>query len=153
MKVWRITDRRYADSAFTGAGAEQYGGRFNSVGRRVIYTAGSLSLAMLETLVQANDRGRLLGHVVLWTEVDQQEVAYLNESDLPSDWRVLPYRSATKEVGDQWLDRRESLVLGVPSVVVPQERNYLINPGHPAFSTLEFSRPVPAGCDPRLLGL
>ena len=151
MRLWRITDVLYAESAFSGAGAEKYGSRFNSAGNKVVYTAGSLSLAMLEVLVQANNRSRLRNHVFLWTEVSNSDILELPESELPEDWNALPCRSSTQRLGDDWLASRESLVLAVPSVIVPVERNYLINPEHPAFSSLEFSTPEPASFDPRLM--
>ncbi|MBO6576833.1 MAG: RES family NAD+ phosphorylase [Rhodothermales bacterium] len=151
MRIWRITAKAYATTAFSGLGAQRTGGRFNSVGRKVVYASGSLSLAMLEMLVQAGDRSRLLNHVVLWAALEEDDITRLAPSDLPSDWKALPYRSATQQVGDKWLDSLKSLALAVPSVIVPVEWNYLINPDHPDFSKLTPSPPAPAAFDPRLL--
>ena len=149
--LWRITPPQYAATAFSGIGAEQYGGRFNSRGRRVAYTSGSLSLALLELLVQAGDRRRIAHYQYRTALCDSAHIEILTLEALPEGWDGLPYSAVSQAVGDVWLDAAPSLVLRVPSVVVPEEFNYLINPLHPAYSTLKFTAPQSLRLDPRLV--
>ncbi len=150
LEAWRITPPQYADADFSGLGAEKIGGRFNSKGRRVVYTSGSLSLALLELLVQAGDRRRIRHYRCRSVTFHEQQVEMLDAGDLPEGWDVRPYTRVSQEVGDRWLEEERSLILRVPGVVVPQEYNYLINPLHPDFLDLTLSDPMPVPFDPRL---
>ena len=151
IKVWRITSEKYAESAFSGEGAETYGGRFNSVGTPVVYTSESLALATLEMLAKLNERRRLADRVCIPAVFDEDQVVVCKENDLPDVWDVRPYAPASQRIGDQWVADEESLVLRVPSVVVPREHNYLINPHHPDIGDLEIGEPEPLKPDPRIL--
>ena len=137
-------------TAFSGEGAEEYGGRFNSVGIPIVYTSESVSLATLELLAKAGGRQRLSGRVVLPVTFEESQGIALDEEDLPEGWDDRPYGPASQQVGDKWIQSEESLVLRVPSVVVPEEHNYLINPEHPEFEELEIGEPRPLNVDPRL---
>ena len=148
--AWRITPEKYADSAFSGEGAKEYGGRFNSVGTPVVYTSESISLATLELLAKAGRRQRLSDRIVLPVAFDESQVIAYEEKDLPEGWDARPYGPASQQVGDEWAQSEESLVLRIPSVVVPAEYNYLINPGPPEFEKLEIGEPRPLDPDPRL---
>ena len=150
ITAWRITSEKYADTAFSGEGAKEYGGRFNSVGMPVVYTSASISLATLELLAKAGGRQRLSGRVVLPVAFDEGQVIAYDAGDLPKGWDARPYGPASQQVGDEWIRSEKSLVLRVPSVVVPEEYNYLINPEHPDFGELEFGEPRPLDPDPRL---
>lgn len=149
ITAWRISPAEYRSTAFSGEGAKEYGGRFNSVGTPIIYTAGSLALAMLELLVRVNSRRRLQNRVCLPVQFRDTHVAE-QAAELPDDWDARPYTAASQQMGDAWIQSERSLVLRVPSVVVPQEPNYLINPRHPHFDELEFGDPTPLQLDPRL---
>ncbi len=148
--AWRITPEKYADTAFSGEGAKEYGGRFNSVGTPVVYTSESISLATLELLAKAGRRQRLSGRVVLPAAFDEKRVIAYEEEDLPEDWNERPPGPASQKIGDEWIESEASVVLKVPSVVVPPEYNYLINPGHPEFEEIEIGEPRPLNPDPRL---
>lgn len=150
MTAWRIVRSRHVATAFSGIGAEQYGGRFNSIGRKLLYCAGSISLALLELLVQANRRERLTDYVCTSITFDDAAVEFVESESLPAGWNARPYERASQDFGDQWLDAQRSLVLSVPSIVNPYERNYLINPLHPRFKEIETGEPFPAPFDPRL---
>ncbi len=151
ITVWRIVDPRYAADAFSGAGAEQTGGRFNSPGRRIVYAAGSISLALLEMLVQANKRSRLSGHLCIPAAFDEGFIETAEKEDLPVDWDFRPYGYVSQVYGDDWIQGLRSLVLRVPSIVVPQEYNYLINPLHPDFGAVKIGAAFEAPFDPRLI--
>lgn len=139
---WRITQSRYADEgalgsgAFSGEGARRYGGRWNSRGTAVAYTAGSRSLALLEIIVHLEST-RLLGqYVLIPVTFELRHVETLAEDTLPADWRAHPAPSSTQDLGDEWARSARSPVLRVPSVVVPAEPNYVLNPHHGDFAAL-----------------
>jgi len=151
ITAWRITPARYKDAAFNGEGAKEYGGRFNRVGTPMVYTSESLALATLELLTKINSRSRAKGRVCLAVRLDEAQVFVRNEDDLPEGWDARPYGPTSQEIGDAWIRSQASLVLRVPSIVIPREHNYLINPRHPDASDLEIGDPEPLGLDPRIL--
>ena len=149
ITAWRITQAQYQDTAFSGEGARQYGGRFNSVGVPVVYTAESIALATLELLVRVNQRKHLKRYVRISARFSRDHVTV--PESLPAGWDAHPYSSASQAVGDKWAQGQQSLVLKVPSVVEPMESNYLINPLHPDYDALEIGDPTPLQLDARLL--
>jgi RES domain-containing protein len=150
ITAWRITSEKHVGTAFSSEGAEEYGGRFNSVGIPIVYTSESVSLATLELLAKAGGRQRLSGRVVLPVTFEGSQGLALDEEDLPEGWDDRPHGPASQQVGDKWIQSKESLVLRVPSVVVPEEHNYLVNPEHSEFEELEIGEPRPLDVDPRL---
>lgn len=149
IEVWRIVKTRYADRAFDGEGARRSGGRWNSPGRPVVYTAATISLAVLEIFVHLKDREILSSYSVIPARVKEKHVEDLAE--LPAGWRSYPAPPELQMIGDEWLQSERSVVLRVPSVVVESESNYLINPLHSAFEQIEIGDPRPFVVDPRLL--
>jgi RES domain-containing protein len=152
---WRITQARYTGGpgggAFSGEGARRYGGRWNSRGTPVAYTAGSRSLALLEILVHLDSSRLLHRYVLLPIRFAAGHVEHLDAGDLPDDWRSHPAPASTQSLGDAWARETRSPVLQVPSVVVPSEPNYIINPLHPDFPELTIGTAEPLDVDPRLL--
>lgn len=133
-----------------GEGARRYGGRWNSVGRRAVYAAESRALAVLETLVHIEDEAALrAGFVLFELTIPDDAILYI-QGDLPKGWDSYPSNSVSRDIGDQWLDEASSLALAVPSVVIPREHNFLINPDHPGFSEIVVEGPFPLNIDPRL---
>lgn len=148
--VWRVVKRTHAATAFDGKGAQRFGGRWNSGGRRAIYVSASKSLALLELLVHLDVTQRLPRLVAFAFELDERLIERLPAEQLPPRWRTLSGRAATQQLGDEWLASGRTLALAVPSAIVPEESNYLLNPAHPAFARLTFGRPMPFLLDPRL---
>lgn len=148
--VWRLLTGRFAATAFSGEGARLYGGRWNSKGIPVVYTAGSQSLAVLEMLVQ-DDPLRARYIMIPATLPKAVKIERLTPGQLPAEWRTLAARDLTQAVGDEWLKRKSSAVLAVPSAVIPTETNYLINPLHPAFGQIEIGAPQDFFTDQRLI--
>ncbi len=148
ITVWRITQARHAKVAFSGEGARQHGGRFNSPGVPMVYTAGSRALATLELLVRLNHRRRMAPYV--WRSATFPSSLLLIPDTLPLEWDALPYGPSSQQWGDAWIRDQRSLVLQVPSVVEPTEANYLINPSHPAIDKLKVGPASPVELDPRL---
>lgn len=151
-RVWRIVKRRHAERAFDGAGARRTGGRWNSPGVAMVYTAESASLAVLEVLVHLGTASPLPAYALAEAELDDALVARLDESDLPPDWRASPPPAALRRLGDEWVASGRSAALAVPSVVIPWETNVLLNPAHPDFAGVRLGEPQPFEIDARLGG-
>jgi RES domain-containing protein len=149
---WRIVKTRFAERPFDGEGARLYGGRWNSVGVRMVYTAGSVSLAVLEMLVHLESSDLLPSYSLCAVHFDETVMIRLDRSRLPDNWRDSPAQPELLMIGDAWIAARSSAVLEVPSAVVESESNYLVNPGHPDFASLVIDPPHPFTFDPRLLG-
>lgn len=151
ITAWRISAARYRDTAFSDKGAKEYGGRWGSIGTPIVYTSASLALATLELLVRIGSRERLGERVCLPVTFRDEHIQVRTIGDLPDGWDVRPYTATSQAIGDRWVEAGASLVLHVPSVVVPTEYNYLINPRHPAFDEVEPGHPRLLQLDPRLL--
>jgi RES domain-containing protein len=148
---YRIVMRRYLASAWTGYGAEIYGGRWNHKGHAAIYLAGSVSLSMLETLVHIQDSSTLSEFELFQIEIDDHNIMLLQPQDWPTGWRSDPAPVATMDVGTEWLESASSVGLLVPSTLVPSEHNMLVNPRHKDFQIcLSSVKPLPFTFDPRL---
>jgi RES domain-containing protein len=152
IHAWRITDQKYADSAFSGEGARLWGGRFNSPGTPAVYASGSLSLALLEILVQTNDRSNLENKVLVRAEIAATFIQSPSTNELPVHWNHIPVSKASQRYGDRWIDDKTTPVLRIPSVVVPMEYNFVINPKHQDFNQITLSSPCPLPLDPRFFG-
>ena len=149
MRVYRLTASRYADAAFSGEGARRVGGRWTPVGYPVVHTSNSIALAVLETLVHV-DASVMPVHRVIAVDVPESiPVTTITVADLPNDWRRTPPPSRLRELGKAWLDAGEVALMRVPSVIVPEEPNYLINPRHADFSRLAIHPPAPFEIDRR----
>jgi RES domain-containing protein len=151
--VWRIVQRKYVNEAFSGEGSAKHGARWNQKGTAVVYCSQSESLAQLEILVRTQRAKDLTLYVLIEARVPEELIETLPREDLPEDWNALPESNSTREVGTKWTTEKRSAVLSVPSVVIPSERNFLLNPEHPDFSKIEIGNPTPVGWDPRLLAL
>lgn len=140
MRVWRLTRKVHA--ALDGEGARSYGGRWNSPGQPVIYTANSAALAVLEVLVHLDLPLDMLPSDFHLMSIDLGE---LEIEELPAygTGDPLPF-------GDLWIAERRSPALRVPSVIVPEEWNLLVNPLHPAAGKIKVASMRPFRFDPRL---
>jgi RES domain-containing protein len=152
MIVWRIT--RQVHQALDGEGARVNGGRWNSAGRAVIYTSQSLSLAALEYLVHVDPLLAPSDLVAMEIEVpDERGLGAGAEADrFPADdWRAYPAPEWQAELGDTWLEDGTFLWLAVPSAIVPEEHNVLIDPRHARMREVRVLSTRPFGFDKRLL--
>ena len=148
--VWRICKKQFLRSAFSGEAAGANGGRWNSPGTPMVYTAFSQSLAALEILVHTADPSDLvdLDYVVVPVRVDDAMI--LDVPKLPTDWRAYPAPLSTMKLGDRWAAETMSLVLRVPSAIVNAESNFLLNPAHKDFGKLGIGKPRAFTFDRRL---
>ncbi len=139
--VWRIaTDTpTYGSDDLSGKGAEFTGGRWNKKGTPLLYTAGSIALACLETVVHLGGPSPLpLNRYLVKIEVpeDDWKARVIFDESSHVGWDALPEGLVSLEWGTNWARSLVSLLAQVPSVVVPEESNVLINPKHPAASKL-----------------
>lgn len=148
MRLFRIGDGRHP--IWDGTGAALVGGRWNSVGRPVIYASLSYSCALLEILAHANIGRVPTTHRFVIVEVPEAvSVERPVSGDLPEDWQADDSRSAAA-FGDRWLSEGRSAILIVPSVVARLDSNALVNPLHPDAGRLQPSDPEPVIWDRRL---
>jgi RES domain-containing protein len=120
-----------------GLGAKTVGGRWNSVGVAMVYTASSIALAALETVVHLGAGVFPMNRYIVGIEIPEPEFAKKKvaaDADLPPAWNSNPASFKSAAFGDKWARAGAELVLSVPSVIVPLERNYLLNPNHPAMA-------------------
>lgn len=116
----------------------------------MVYTAGSQSLAVLEMLVQ--DEPLRARYVMIPATVPKNlRIERITPDQLPPDWRGAAGREQLQATGTDWIKRRSSAVLAVPSSVIPAESNYLLNPLHPAFARIEIGRAEEFVTDLRLV--
>jgi RES domain-containing protein len=150
LEAWRLVKGKHVATAFSGEGAAKTGGRWNSRGVAVVYTSATRSLAALEALVHLNPpvtfRYRIIG-----IQFDDGLLETLVPAVLPSDWRTEPLPLSTRQIGDDWARSLRTAILAVPSVIIPDETNYVLNPTHPAFKEVSVGKPTPFAFDPRLL--
>ncbi len=150
-QAWRIVSARFQAQAFDGEGARLHGGRWNNPGARVVYCAGSVSLATLEMLVHLPGSALLPSYRLIEIRIPETKIEILDVSHLPRDWTRFPAPTRLQDLGDEWIRSRRSVALRVPSAVVPMESNILLNPDHPDFGKLSMGTPLHYPLDPRLI--
>ena len=148
MLVWRLSHR--AHSAFDGEGGLVQSGRWHRVGVRIIYTSEHLSLAALEFFVNIGPDEQPVQPAGRSAEIpDDVPRDRLTAADLPRQWRRIG-SAETRDRGMQWLEQQRTAVLIVPSAVVPQENNCILNPAHPDFARIRVHKIEPFSLDPRM---
>jgi RES domain-containing protein len=150
LTAWRIVKRKFRKLAFTGEGARRYGGRWNSKGTAVVYAAQTKSLAALEILTHLDSAEVLRFYVAIPVSFDSHLVVDVDVSSLPKNWKSYPAPRNVRAIGDAWVASAKSAVLRVPSVLVPSESNFLLNPRHADYAKLVVGEPVRFDFDPRL---
>ena len=145
LTVFRLGKRRYGDQLFSGLGGLYAHSRWAPLGRPVVYTSGSISLAVLEYTVNYRRRGwipaSVLGRATLPARIRIESVLL---KTLPANWSRADPPVELQEIGAEWLERGTAAVLKVPSAIVTEEWNYLLNPLHPAFRTIKLSVAEPS---------
>jgi RES domain-containing protein len=151
IEAWRICKPKYAQTAFDGEGAARAPGRWNIRGQKVVYTADSQALAVLEIVVHA-DADLASHYALIPCSFDESLVDVIDPSTLPLRWNRLvdPSWAILQQLGGAWITSKRSAVLRVPTAVVPEQYNYLLNPEHPDFSKIQIGVPIDFEPDPRL---
>jgi RES domain-containing protein len=152
LKFFRLESPQRDDAAeaFSGKGGLFVAGRWNSLGSLAVYTSESVSLAYLEKLAHldaCNPSGNLL---LFEIKIPDDLIEIRLEASLPDGWDMRPPGPASRAVGDRWLAEKRSVALLVPSVIVRQEHNALINPLHPKFNLGWIKGPAVFRHDARL---
>lgn len=139
MEFYRISQEKFADD-LSGNGAKIFGGRWNSEGLFALYTSSSRSLALLETL--AHTPAKMLDNkiymLITLAIPDNIIPEELDKNKLSHGWDAPDTRPLTKKLGDQFLINKNSLLLTVPSVLMPEENNYLVNTLHPDMKKMKI---------------
>jgi len=147
LTVYRICKAKYP--ANDGEGARLAGGRWNHKGTPLVYCGATASLCALEVLAHSAKLPAEM--IVIGAGIPKSvSIRMIEETDLPANWSGPVATKKTRDIGTSWAKSGATAVLSVPSVVVPNERNYLLNPAHPDFSKIRFSAPKPFVFDKRL---
>lgn len=150
MRIFRIVTLPHVSTAFSGDGARLYGGRWNPKGWPLVYAAATRSLALLEMLVQ--DQPLRARYAFIPADLpDSFRIPRLSAADLPTGWRTPAAGSQLQQIGHEWLARGASAILAVPSAVLPQEENFLLNPRHAEFRRIRIGAAEELAVDSRLL--
>ncbi|MGK0412602.1 MAG: RES domain-containing protein [Polaribacter sp.] len=138
MKLFRLSKKKYA-TVFNGKGAAKSNNRWYSKGTEIIYTAESRALAMAEVVVHLTIATLPKDFVMLTIDVpDEITIRKIDLKDLDENWNAILPNSKTKKIGDLFIDTSEFCVLKVPSAVVKDDFNYLINPYHTQFKKIKI---------------
>jgi len=144
VEVWRIAADTpdYGADDLTGEGAKRSGGRWNRKGTPLVYTSHSRALACLEVLAHLGHGGLPLNRylVQILVPLEQWQHAVCFDVATGIGWDALPAGLVSLDWGTKWALSGESLVARVPSIVVPEEMNILLNPQHPDAAKLTARR-------------
>jgi len=135
MLCYRIVKASHAAEPLSGEGARLYGGRWNPPGWRCVYAAESRALAVLEMLVHLTGRARALPYCLLTIRVPDELSA--SSPRLPDGWSASPAGRVSQSLGETWLKSGNSVTFRVPSAIIPEESNLLLNPQAPGFERVE----------------
>jgi len=148
MIVYRISNAAFSDD-LSGTGAKLYGARWNSKGVPALYTSQFISLAVLEMLVNTNFKDYAIALDLMYINFpDSQPVAVIDPKNLKDNWK--DDFGYTRFIGDEFFKQKKSLVLQVPSAVIQQEHNYLVNPLHADFKKVKLVKTKSFWPDERL---
>lgn len=148
MIVYRLSTEKYKDD-LSGTGAKIFGGRWNSPGLPIIYTAENISLAVLEILARTDKYSIPISYCLIKIFVPDTATSILiQEKKLKTGWEFDP--GYTQWMGDEFLKSNDALIMKVPSVIIPEETNFLLNPGHPDFKKVKITEADAFRFDKRL---
>jgi len=149
VRIWRIASAAHA--AFDGEGARRYGSRWTPRGLPAVFTSATLSLAALERFVNTDPDLERVDLVAIAVDIETNiAIDTVTVGDWPPDWRTYPAPPSLAVIGERWLGEAKSAVLSVPSVVIPNERNFILNPPHADFSKLTIHPSEPFSFEPRM---
>lgn len=147
MQIFRIALAKYAQALVASGRAA----RWNPNDIDIIYAAGSRSLACLENVVHRNQIGLSNPFQVMTIEVpDDLHVMSIELKQLPEDWTSYLNTPLTQSLGEEWINQAKSVLLKVPSSIIPTENNYLINPKHTDFKLIKLLKSEPFIFDKRI---
>ena len=148
MIIYRLTTSEFAND-LSGDGAKIYGGRWNPAGFAALYISEFISLSILEILVRADKFTSPDTYTLLNIQIPENSVANIELKKLKDGWQS--HIEYTRSIGEEFLKTNQTLVLKVPSAIVPQEHNFLINPQHKDFKKIKIISTELLELDKRLL--
>ena len=150
MHAFRLTREPYAHS-LSGKGAALKGGRWNSAGVEILYTAENRSLAMAEVVVHFTLATLPADYRMVSLDIPGHlPVQELQDADLPANWNIFPHLLTTQALGDRFILENKFPILRVPSAVVHGDFNLLLNPGHKDFKEIRIVQVEPFPFDQRI---
>ncbi|RNL54242.1 RES family NAD+ phosphorylase [Pedobacter jejuensis] len=150
MVLYRISNCLHAKD-FSGTGAKLYGGRWNSVGIPLHYMASNRALAALEVLVNKNSMINSKNFCLTVFELPEKSIKTLEIEDLPEDWKSYPAPNRLAKMGDAFVNENKYLLLKVPSAIIIDEYNYMMNVNHSLADKIKIIEVKPFNFDNRLL--
>jgi len=151
MKVYRISNCKYIDD-LNGTGAASFSGRWHNKGTYILYTAASPSLALLESVVHISNIVTV-NYCMICLKIPEDSITKINPNELPENWFANPSPDIIKNIGDHFVFNNRFLALQLPSAIMPEESNYLLNPNHPLFKQVKVVYKRSLEVDKRLLKL
>jgi RES domain-containing protein len=152
LKSYRIFKDVHLETANTGYGASLFPGRWNHRNVPVLYSSATLSLSCLEIVANANVPGLLENYLFVEYQFKESLLGVTDIKHLPPDWMASPPSNITRDIGDKWIKSNKSVVLRVPSSIIPRECNYLINPNHIDFKSIVIRKAEKFMFDQRIVG-
>lgn len=131
MEVFRISKDVFSNHLLSSGRAN----RWNQKEQQVIYCGSSRSLSSLECIVHKGsiEPSELYKMMVISIADDDHLIRQIQLKELPANWRLFAAYGQLQKIGSEWYNKRESLLLKVPSVIIPYEYNFVINTEHPDF--------------------
>jgi RES domain-containing protein len=152
MEIYRIESAERQDEALSGMGAELFGGRWNRIGERAVYCASHRSLAMLEILAHVRSKALFpVNRIIISIELPVERIFTLKLNDLQVGWDAPASYWITEGVFEQYCLLKNRLAIRVPSVIVPEEYNLVLNPGHAKFKQVKILSTKKLVWDDRLI--
>lgn len=149
MRLWRIAQRKYALDRLC-AGAALYGGRWNPVGMPALYCGASIAICALEKFVHVG-QAALPPLVLVSVDLPVDCGIFTPDGhDLPTGWDELPTSASAQGLGRTWLEKGETLAMRVPSVILPEESNVIVNPLHTDYAQVKLTVVRPFTFDQRM---
>ncbi len=147
MILYRFSPDKYA-ADLSGEGSKRFGGRWNSKGMPVVYTSAAISLALIELFIHSISYHDIMDNRLAILEVPDKSVTEIKVKSLKTGWQA--DAAYTKYMGDQFLSSGVHLLLKVPSAIIPEESNFLINPEHMDAGRITIQSIQPFSFDTRL---
>jgi RES domain-containing protein len=139
MSIWfRVTQNQQTEMVFSGDGGLYVAGRWNHKGTKAVYCSQSISLCTLEWLSHNGLSVSGFSYLKFSIEIPNELIIKYRVSDLPTEWKNTPSPNATREfAAKNFYVSNDYLAMAIPSVMVPEEFNLVINPLHTAFEEIK----------------
>ena len=134
MLIYRIAHKKFTQNLSVSG----LSGRWNSQGKMVLYTSENISLALLENMIYRAGSGFNNDYKIMIIEVLSEKIEEINSKKLPKNWRELDAYSELQEIGDDWYNQQNNLILKVPSSILPENFNFILNTIHPDFKKVKL---------------